>query len=357
MNFPKNKIIIDGLVLVNPMVGITRYVVEVVKALDKIVPLDVVEFLVPSDAKHKLKLVNIKTVTCPAYFNKMHIPYRKFVRNYIKKYARLYVNMSSSLPSGLCGIVCLHDIRPLCFNDSLYSGKPLLFKIRFFFMCLRIKHQATVIITDSEDAKQLISEKLHIKPERLQVVYCGWQHFESVPVDSKIFDRNPEIKEKPFYFTLGSMAPHKNFKWIVETAKNNPDSLFIVAGGIEKGICGNKNNDDFSDNNNVVYLGRISDGEVKCLMKKCKAFIFPSLFEGFGIPPLEALSAGAQVIVSNSSCLPEIYANSAYYIDPNNYNVNLDKLLTSHAVDGKAILSRYSWDKAAGQWWKLICQN
>lgn len=63
-------------------------------------------------------------------------------------------------------------------------------------------------------------------------------------------------------------------------------------------------------------------------MQKCKAFVFPSYYEGFGIPPLEALSCGTKIIVSNASCLPEIYADTAYYIDPDNPNVNLNELLS-----------------------------
>ena len=75
---------------------------------------------------------------------------------------------------------------------------------------------------------------------------------------------------------------------------------------------------DLSQLRNVILLGYVSDEEVKALMQKCKAFVFPSYYEGFGIPPLEALSAGARIIIARSASLPEIYGNAALYIDAYN---------------------------------------
>ena len=79
---------------------------------------------------------------------------------------------------------------------------------------------------------------------------------------------------------------------------------------------------------NVIYLGFVSDEEMKTLMANCKAFIHPALYEGFGITPMEAMSVGAELIISNAACLPEIYGKSAHYIDPHNSDVDLDKLLS-----------------------------
>jgi glycosyltransferase involved in cell wall biosynthesis len=82
-------------------------------------------------------------------------------------------------------------------------------------------------------------------------------------------------------------------------------------------------------------------------MKNCKAFLFPSIYEGFGIPPLEALSHGTKIIISNAACLPEIYGDCAYYIDPYDYEVDLEKLLKCEVKPPDECLSRYSWEKSA----------
>lgn len=138
---------------------------------------------------------------------------------------------------------------------------------------------------------------------------------------------------------MGSLAPNKNIDWVLKIAQIHPQYIFNIAGrnGLkEYGL--NYNEEDFP---NVNFLGYITDGEIKYLMANCKAFIFPSFFEGFGIPPLEALSVGAKIIVSNTSCLPEIFGDSAYYIDPHNYNINLDSLLSSSVKDKQLVLNRF----------------
>ena len=98
---------------------------------------------------------------------------------------------------------------------------------------------------------------------------------------------------------------------------------------------------------NVYMLGYITDEDACSLMKNCRAFIFPSLYEGFGLPPLEALALGADVIASNTTSLPEVLGRSVHYIDPNDYNVSLDKLLTETIDSPNEALSRFSWKKSS----------
>ena len=96
-----------------------------------------------------------------------------------------------------------------------------------------------------------------------------------------------------------------------------------------------------------MLLGYVSDGEVKALMKNCKAFIFPSYYEGFGIPPLEALSCDAKCIVSRSSCLPEIYGDTVQYIDPTDSSTNLGELLSRPVTPCDTVLSKYTYANSA----------
>jgi glycosyltransferase involved in cell wall biosynthesis len=98
----------------------------------------------------------------------------------------------------------------------------------------------------------------------------------------------------------------------------------------------------------VIFTGYLSDEEIKALMNHCKVFVQPSLCEGFGIPPMEAMSVGANCIVSNRASLPEVYLNSVWYIDPEDYdNINIDKIMQSSKNDNDVILNLYSWKKSA----------
>ena len=99
------------------------------------------------------------------------------------------------------------------------------------------------------------------------------------------------------------MSPQKNFIWIKEIAKRNPHLLFVVTGKAE-GFT--KLDADDLKTDNLLFTGYLTDGEVKSLMQHCRAFIYPAIYVGFGIPPLEAMSCGAEVIASTATCLPEI---------------------------------------------------
>ena len=117
-------------------------------------------------------------------------------------------------------------------------------------------------------------------------------------------------------------------------------------------ICGKSENisefnEDTLKNGNIFFTGYISDSQVKALMKGCRAFIHPAVYEGFGIPPLEAMSCGAQVIASNATCLPELYEDAVHYIDPHDYNVDLESLLQEPVAPPDEILEKFSWEKEA----------
>ena len=109
---------------------------------------------------------------------------------------------------------------------------------------------------------------------------------------------------------------------------------------------------------NIVFLGYVSDGEVKALMKNCAAFVFPSYYEGFGIPPLEALSTGAKIIVSDSASLPEIYGDTAAYINPYNTDCSLlelsEKTVSKEAVE--RVLKKYTYRNAAERLYEILVQ-
>ena len=116
------------------------------------------------------------------------------------------------------------------------------------------------------------------------------------------------LSGKDFYFSLGSKSPHKNYKFIIECAKNNPDDIFVVSGNMNNSVFNNVKEEE--EIKNVIYTGYLNDEQLVTLYKECKAFIFPSLYEGFGIPPLEALTVGCKkIILSNIPVFKEISAS------------------------------------------------
>ena len=99
-----------------------------------------------------------------------------------------------------------------------------------------------------------------------------------------MFDKLPGVKKKEYYYALGSLAGHKNFKWVREVAARNPDKTFVVAGGKDLAAFGSAEADAAQNTSNIFYPGYVTDGQNKALMQNCKGFLHPAVFEGFGIP-------------------------------------------------------------------------
>jgi glycosyltransferase involved in cell wall biosynthesis len=208
------------------------------------------------------------------------------------------------------------------------------------------------IITPSQFSKDQITQAYRINPGRISIVQNSWDHFMRITSDISVFDVFPILSGTPFYFSLGSLSKRKNIKWILEYAAKHPDSLFALSGASLDTV----KVDELSNTilPNVITLGYLDDAKVKALMERCKAFILPSYYEGFGMTALEALSCGAKIIVAKAASLPEVYGKTAYYIDPFDTNIDLDELLKMDVEPPDDILKKYSHDISAQQVYGLI---
>lgn len=337
-------IVINGTVLCDPITGIPRYVYEVVTRLDALLEgtgLDV-RLAYRDDGRplHLPPMNHIRVVPLKAvkYFYNMAV-----LPRYLKANGAFYLGLASDVTLQRDSVVVLHDIRPLVMDTD--RG---MFRFKFWVHCLSVKAFAKRVYTVSYDQRELISRRLGIPKERIGVTYNGWEHMQRCPADESIFDRLPGVKKGEYFYALGSMAKHKNYKWIREVARRNPDKTFVVAGGKDLRAFGDDT--EAQDTHNIFYPGYVQDGENKALMQHCKAFLHPAVFEGFGIPPLEALSQGAPILLSNASCLPELYGKTARYFDPYDYEVDLDALLAQPVEPAGEVLEKFSWDRTAAFW-------
>lgn len=236
----------------------------------------------------------------------------------------------------------LYDIRAVTTEFD-----PLKFRLKYKLFLAIQKHNTKYYLTDSEYQKEAIMRYQHISSDKIETLYMGYEHTQNIIADFSIFKRFPILCEKEYFYSLGSLAPHKNITWIAELAKRNPDVIFAVAGGKDLKIW--HDNVKIKGIDNLIFLGYVTDGESRALAEKCKAFLFPSKYEGFGIPPLEALCYGAKIIVSNKTCLPEIYEDCAIYFDPDDFEVDIKELCFRKTGDYQKILFKCSWEKAVRQ--------
>lgn len=331
----------DGRFLVSRSTGVDRYAYEILKELDRLCADLDIALLVPAGVD-----------TLPQYQN-IRVIQSHFSRFWTQGVFAVHARIRRAVPVNLCnevsvlaprGIVALHDVCYAEDNDFFPEDE------RNWFLEIygRIKRHTRKIITVSAFSKQRLTALLDIAPERITVIGNGWQHFETVPVCEAVFERFPQIIRGQYYFTMSSANRNKNVDWVIENAKRFPKNHYVIGGkGLDRVF-------DFSHMENVIYVGFLKDEEAKALMKYCRAFVFPSFYEGFGIPPLEAASAGAPVVVSRAASLPEIFGESAYYIDPYDAGTDLDVLLNEPVKPLQPVLSRYSWEKSAVQLYRLL---
>ncbi|MDD3049331.1 MAG: glycosyltransferase family 1 protein [Bacilli bacterium] len=336
------KIVINGRIFEFPITGVGRFCNEVILELDKIVEAGKLELVIPSDAKNVPKLSNIKVkkigTKSGIFWEQITLPL------YLIRNKALALNMSNSAPIIKPNFVVLHDIG-LKVNKGDTSNIKERFKISWPLLQYKIFSLfSKMIFTDTVFQKNEIIREYKVKSNRIEVVNAGWQHEMKIDEDEQIL-KKLNLEPRTYYFAMSTRAKNKNFRWIYEVALKNPNCMFLVAGNLQTKYFSDELQLDKAKN--ILYLGYITDEEAKTLMKNCKAFIYPSFYEGFGIPPMEAMSMGADIIISNTSCLPEVYMNSAHYINPYDYNVNLDVLLEEKVESSKQVLNQYSWAKTA----------
>ena len=336
------KYSIGGVFVKRTLVGVVRYCWELIAELDNAVEgHDIqLELVVPKGVKVPYKYKNIKVV----HYGKdiKFFWYNVILPWYLKRNHSVGIHLAVNVPWIKPDIVCIHDINSTV-NPQLFS------RYHVFKTTLEKKiavKRAKKLLAVSHFSASEIARYFKYPESKITVVPNAWQHMERLETkgDSESLYG---VKKGTYYFSMSSIAPTKNFKWIMEAAKQNPDDMFLIAGGIDPKTFGVSSLEDESPN--VKYVGRVSDEEAKILMRDCKAFLFPSFYEGFGIPPLEALACGApRIVVSDIPVMREVYGDTANYIDPSDYdNIDLKKTMSEPVAPPEKVLEKYSWRKSA----------
>lgn len=322
------------------MQGIVRYGRELVDALDRIDHSDIDITLAVPAAAHDIpdyETIEIVTLGESDGIRWEQTDFRKFLREHPQM---LHVNLCNTTPFGVTpGITCVHDIMYKV-NPSHY--KTLRNKVSRLWHTLQygyIMRHESAITTVSRFSESEIERVYPASRGKVYVVPDAWQHVNDYEEDPDIWSKFPDLKSGEYYFSMATLARNKNGKWILEAARKTPQSIFAIAG---------KHYDmDYSDvPENVRFLGYVTDSEACSLIKGCKAFLFPSIYEGFGLPPLEALALGADVISSNTTSLPEVLGTSVRYVDPLDYDIDMEKIMCTNPAPAELALAQYSWDES-----------
>ena len=213
-----------------------------------------------------------------------------------------------------------------------------------------LTRRANTVITVSEFSKREIEKYYPAANGKIRVVPNAWQHMERVQADPTALERSG-LEPGTYFFAMSSLAPNKNLKWIVETARLNPSETFAVAGGLNPKVFGEY---DIPEAENVKYLGYVTDEEAKALMANCRCFLYPTFYEGFGIPPMEAMASGVPAVaVSDTEVMTEIYEDAVHYVNPNKPQDKLARILKASVSGYEMVLNRFVWSSSAQRLYKI----
>lgn len=350
------KILINGNFLCRSLTGIERFAWEICRELDTLLESSSgVSLYVPANAQDIPRYQNISILVSKKAIRSFPLWDMGTFARECRRQKATGLNFSNTAPLGkACGLAFIHDIYAKDCPQDFSSLREKLIMMYSRLSYWNIARNAQKILTVSEFSRRRIMEAYHVPFSRTEVIPNGWDHFACIKSDSSIFQKFPRLEKEAFYFTLGSLSKRKNIRWIAEYASARPQELFAISGKAISGGFVPQELRLLQELPNAVLLGYVTDGQVKALMEKCRAFVFPSYYEGFGIPPLEALSCKARIIVSHSASLPEIYGSAASYIDPASTDCRLEELLQDRSESASAVLETYTYRNAALKLKKII---
>lgn len=335
--------VINGKFVAERMQGIVRYAWEIVKAMDSLLNGDfTVTLLVPPNAKD---IPRFQCINVTSYGTHTGICWEQTdLRKYLKDHPdSMCLNLCNVAPLFVQpGVTIVHDIMYKVNPKDYKTFRNKLSRYWHIFQYWYITMHEKAIITVSNFCKEEI-EKYYLNSKgKVYVIPSAWQHVLDYKESTDWQERYPFLKPKEYFFSLSTLSRNKNGKWIIENAKHNTDYVYAIAGKYYE-------TDKFQIPKNIHMLGFISDEDACALIRNCRAFIHPSLYEGFGLPPLEALALGADVICSNATAMPEVLDNSVHYINPLNWKVDLDTMLDQSVVPRENVLEKFSWKESAAE--------
>ncbi len=255
-------------------------------------------------------------------------------------------------------VTTMHDLTTLRFRNP--AKNPLVYWVKqrvYGFVNWYVPRKSKFIITPSEFVKNDVVSYAKVNPKKFVVTY------EAADEISDPIEPIKELQSKPYLFYVGRPQPHKNLSRLLEAfaiLKKTHEDLLLVLGGRKDSVY-----DSYVDeakrlgvNDSVIFTGFVSEGTLKWLFRGCKAYVFPSLSEGFGLPGLEAMLHRAPVVSSDATCLPEIYDDAAWYCNPldvHDIARSIDEVLVNTELRNKLIrrgrerAKSFSWQRMAEQ--------
>ena len=313
---------------------------------------------IPSDFKIQNKKTKIIKIPLPPtvlepLWNKWHFP---SIDKFIGKVDVFHSSDWTQAPSRAAKVTTIHDFAFLKYPETAHPKIKAVHQRRLAW----VKKEADLIIAVSQATKKDAIEILGIPQEKIKVVYeAGPSDLKPVKDRKKINKVLKKFKISGDYLlSVATLEPRKNLKRIIQAfaSLKTKDLKLVVAGkqgwGDFKGLS----------STNVIFTGYVSREDLEVLYSRALCLTFPSLYEGFGLPILEAMACGCPVLTSNISSMPEVAGQAALLVDPLDQEeiaqglaqmINNRDLRSDLTKKGFAQVKKFSWEKAARETLKV----
>jgi glycosyltransferase involved in cell wall biosynthesis len=340
-----NKFTINGRFLTQNVTGVQRYAREITSILTR------------TKGNELFSVVTPRLVS--------GVPFNQFgatpvgrLSGHLWEQAELPYFTRDQLLLNLCntGPLC-HRNQVTVIHDAAVFAAPSGFSKNFLawyrYLLPRICRRSRLVVTVSEFSKTQLVKYCGADSRCIAVVPNGVDHIDRIDIDPDTLQKF-HLEDHPFVLGVGSLHPNKNFGLFIKVAEALAEMgvEFVVAGGGDSQV--------FADaglaSDQVRFLGYVTDGELKALYTHAACLVFPSFYEGFGIPPLEAMRCGCPVIASDAASLPEVCGDAALYASPDSaeeFSQQVTRILTSEslrdelAVKGRLRANDFRWEVSA----------
>jgi len=356
------RIGVDVRILVKPITGIGRYTLEMCRALSAIKDVSLHLYSpAPISCSTLLGLEravirsgSIDNSLFTLLWSESWLPFWA-KRDEIDVFWGPAHRLPRCLPGNMARVVTVHD---LAWKYAGNTMRPLSRLLDRFQMPFAVR-ASDEIVAGAQVIADSVSELFSIDSGRLSVVPPGTQ----ISIDPPAFESLQQFGvDRPYFLFVGTIEPRKNlprlltaFSSLAKSVKDN--ALLVIAGG--EGWGGVNINDlvhDLGLTNNVLLLGYVDELSLACLYANARFLVMPSLYEGFGLPLVEAMAHGVPVLTSNNSSMPEVAGDAGLLVDPEDVvsiAEGLNQLITNKelrsrlAARAKISAARFSWDESA----------
>lgn len=341
--------------------GVQRYATELVKALDRMIERGEL------DEKELAFTLLAPASGSIADLNLSRIPVRRVgkLKGHLWEQLELPLYARKGLLLNLCNtspmlkrnqVTTIHDAAVYAVPQTYSAPFRTWYKLLF---AIARRGGSKRVVTVSEFSKEELVRYCGIPSSRIRTIYHGKEHLREYRADTAYA---AELAGKrPFVLAVSSRSPNKNFGSIQRAYQllKAPKFDIVVAGGAHPSVFAGMEQIGEGGQDGIGgyrYVGYVNDSQLKALYEQAACFVYPSFYEGFGLPPLEAMASGCPVIVSDKASLPEVCGDAALYCDPHKPEqlaeqlgrlMNDPQLREELRVKGLERANLYSWEKCS----------